>query len=401
MYRLRWTGVLCAALLAVVSGAGVYAQKDKDETPKSLEKRIESQQSELERIKKKINEHRAQSNEWKKQESEVLSTLSNLEKEINLSQAFLRNLKQQESLMTERIDSLRVAISAEEGTLARQNARLAKRLRQMYKRDPHNRFNIVLGSENIQQAVQRYKFSKLIAEQDATLIEEVRYNKLSLERESAELTEALADIVVVRSSRQEEAQRLDRGKRRRETMLAQIRGEKSKREKAIKDLEKSQEELKNLIGNLEERRGELERQGLVTAGEFIKLKGQLIRPVEGRILRGFGKIKHPKFGTVTFNNGVDIGAPSGTPVRAVAPGLIEFVDWIDAYGKCIIINHGSGYYTLYAHVSTTFVSNGQQVKHGDVIAEVGDTGSLEGYECHFEIRKSKQALNPLEWFAQR
>lgn len=390
-----------AALLAVV-GAAADAQKEKEgDTAKSLDKRIESQQSELDRIKQKIDEHRAQSKKLKKQESEVISKLSNLEKEINLSQSFLKNLKQQEALMNERIDSLRVAVAGEDETLTRQKTALGKRLRQMYKRDPNYRLEILLGSDNIQQAMQRYKFAKLIAEQDASLIEEVRYKKLTLERESAQLTESLAEMVVLRNSRQEEAQRLDRSKRQRETMLAQIRSEQSTREKAIKDLEKSQEELRNLIGNMEKKRLDLERQGIVTAGEFAKLKGKLIWPVDGKIMRGFGQIKHPKFGTVTFNNGVDIGAPSGTPVRSVAPGVIEFVDWIDAYGKCIIVNHGSGYYTLYAHVSTTFVSNGQKVEHGDVIAEVGDTGSLEGYECHFEIRQSKQALNPLEWLAKK
>ena len=95
-----------------------------------------------------------------------------------------------------------------------------------------------------------------------------------------------------------------------------------------------------------------------------------------------------------------IGANSGAPIRAVAPAVVEFVDWIDGYGKCVILNHGGGYYTLYAHVAATFVSQGQKVEHGDVIAEVGDTGSLNGFECHFEIRKSKQALNPIELFAR-
>ena len=103
---------------------------------------------------------------------------------------------------------------------------------------------------------------------------------------------------------------------------------------------------------------------------------------------------------MTFNNGVDIAAPSGTPIRAVAAGRVEFVDWIGGYGNCIILNHGGGYYTLYAHAAETFVNPGQVVSHKEVIAEVGDSGSLNGFECHFEIRKSKQALNPIEWFAK-
>ena len=140
--------------------------------------------------------------------------------------------------------------------------------------------------------------------------------------------------------------------------------------------------------------------GDLPAGEFGKLKGSLMRPVEGKITKKFGKDKHPKFGTVTFNNGVNIKAPAGAPIKAVAAGRVEFVDWISGYGNCIILNHGGGYYTLYAHTSQIFVRTGQMVSLGDVIGEVGDSGSLNGYECHFEIRKSKQALDPMKWFAK-
>jgi murein DD-endopeptidase MepM/ murein hydrolase activator NlpD len=103
---------------------------------------------------------------------------------------------------------------------------------------------------------------------------------------------------------------------------------------------------------------------------------------------------------VTFNNGIDIQARSGAPIRAVAAGRVEFVDWIEGYGNCIIVNHGGGYYTLYAHASEIFVKSDDNVSAGTVIGEVGDSGSLNGYACHFEIRKSKQALNPMEWFAK-
>jgi septal ring factor EnvC (AmiA/AmiB activator) len=103
---------------------------------------------------------------------------------------------------------------------------------------------------------------------------------------------------------------------------------------------------------------------------------------------------------VTYNNGIDIRAPKGAPIRSVATGRVELVDWIVGYGNCIIINHGGGYYTLYAHADNIFVALSQNVAGGEVIAEVGDSGSLNGYECHFEIRKSKQALNPSEWLAR-
>jgi septal ring factor EnvC (AmiA/AmiB activator) len=367
---------------------------------RTLEDRIGKQQKELDKIKKEIDEHRALSKKLRRQEKATIKKLSSLDKEIDLSRQLLKSLEQQEALITERVDSLRVQIESEESSLVVQESVLAKRLRQMYKRDPNYHWDIILGSENLQQAFRRYKFSQIIAEHDAELIAGIRERKLEFEVESAALIASLAEISVVRNSREDETEKLEKSKKQRQTTLARIRNEKTQHTEAIKELEKAQEEVKDLIGDLDKRRRDLAREGIVIEGEFAKLKGRMIRPVDGKIVRGFGKQKHPKYGTVTFNNGVDIGAAPGTPIRSVARGLVEFVDWIDGYGKCIILNHGGGYYTLYAHVSTTFVSQNQAVDGGEVIAEVGDTGSLNGYECHFEIRQSKQALNPIEWFSR-
>jgi murein DD-endopeptidase MepM/ murein hydrolase activator NlpD len=123
-------------------------------------------------------------------------------------------------------------------------------------------------------------------------------------------------------------------------------------------------------------------------------------PVEGRIVRQFGRFKHPEFGTVTFNTGLDIESRTGSPVRAVARGKVEYASALPGYGNCIIINHGGGYYTLYAHTSRIFVDQGQSVEAGHVIAETGAGAASAPTPLHFEIRKSKKALDPGEWLAR-
>ena len=105
-----------------------------------------------------------------------------------------------------------------------------------------------------------------------------------------------------------------------------------------------------------------------------------------------------RFGTKTFNSGVDITAKFGTPIAAVAKGRVEYVNWLEGYGKCAIINHGGGFYTLYANASEILVSVGKDVAAGETIGRVGDTGSTMGTALHFEIRKGREALSPLEWF---
>jgi murein DD-endopeptidase MepM/ murein hydrolase activator NlpD len=134
------------------------------------------------------------------------------------------------------------------------------------------------------------------------------------------------------------------------------------------------------------------------AGDFAQARGKLAWPVRGEVVGSFGNEKHPKFGTVTFNSGIDIAAPLGTDVRAVARGRVDFAsNDYGTYGQMLILNHGDGYYTLYAHCSAVLVTRGQEVESGQVVARVGDTGSLKGSILHFEVRKGRTALNPLEW----
>jgi septal ring factor EnvC (AmiA/AmiB activator) len=363
----------------------------------SLDDRIQSQKGKLQDIEAQIKKHRAETQKLSKKKTDVMKQLSYLDKEIALATRYLSELEKRERLLTQQIDSLRTNITVESDVLVRQKDKLAGRLRQMYMRGPDQQWVFVLGGENVSEKLRRYKFMRMIAERDAQLIQAVNERKQGLELEQAGLTEALADIAANKNKQVAEAEKLQKNKRTRVSMLNEIRKDETENQKAIARLEKSQEQLKDLIGQLE--RSREDPTGLPPGG-FVKLKGRLQKPVSGKVIGTFGKSRHPTYGTVTFNNGIDIQAADGSPIRAVAAGRVEFVDWIDGYGNCIIINHGGGYYTLYAHASDIFVRPDQNVLGNEVIAEVGDTGSLHGYACHFEIRKSKQALDPMEWLAR-
>ena len=360
---------------------------------------VSEKQKELDRIKKEIQAHRDQLKQLGSREKQEMKKLQSLDKELDLSRKYLKKLNEQEDTIDRRISDLRVAIGGREVVLSQQEQTLARRVREMYKQDPHFSWEILLGAQSMNDAVQRYQFMQLIAEQDARMIGEYRESKRELEVESARLAESMQEIAEVREDREQETTQLESSKKQRQVMLTQIRSEKSKHTRAIEDLQKAQAELQNLLDDLQ-RRGTAEKD-LPPTGEFAAMKGRLIWPVAGKVIRGFGKHTHPKYGTVTMNNGLDISAKAGAPIVAVAAGFVEFVDWIDAFGKCVIVNHGGGYYTLYAHVADTNVSQGQKVARGQAIAEVGDTGSLEGYVCHFEIRQARKALNPAEWLTKK
>ncbi len=389
MTGLSRTILLAALAVLAVTVVGASPQSDD----------VDAKQKELERIRKEIESHRSKSKELQSREKQALKTLSGLDKEIELTKRYIRQLGEQELALDERVSDLRIQIGGREIVLSQQEEALAARLRQMYKRDPQYRWEVLLGSQSFDEALTRYQFMKLIAAQDARLINEFRESKAELEAESSRLEESLEQVVSVRAARQAESSQLETTKKKRQSTLAQIRNEKGKNAEAIKELEKAQAEMQALIDEIIRRR--VSDKDLPPSGEFAAMKGRLPWPVSGKVIRGYGKHTHPKYGTVTMNNGIDIQAPGGTPIIAVAAGVVEFVDWIDAFGKCVILNHGGGYYTLYAHVSTTMVSQGQKIARGQAIAEVGDTGSLQGYVCHFEVRQSRKAMDPMEWLGRK
>jgi murein DD-endopeptidase MepM/ murein hydrolase activator NlpD len=115
----------------------------------------------------------------------------------------------------------------------------------------------------------------------------------------------------------------------------------------------------------------------------------------------YGRETHPRFGTETVRTGIDIEAPEGTPIRAVAAGTVAYRGWLKGYGNLLVLDHGDGYYTLYAHASQILVDEGDQVKAGAVVGRVGETGSVDGPRLHFEVRYQSRAEDPQLWLRRR
>lgn len=156
----------------------------------------------------------------------------------------------------------------------------------------------------------------------------------------------------------------------------------------LAELARAQTRLDQLVAELDARPE--------TTG-FGALRGRLPLPVAGRIEAGFGKVLEPRFNTVTLRRGIDIRAPSGTPVRAVAPGTVAWTGWMRGYGNVLILDHGDGYHSVVAHLQEVMRPLGVHVFEGDVLGTVGDTGSLQGPVLYFEIRRQGLAVDPAPW----
>ena len=142
-------------------------------------------------------------------------------------------------------------------------------------------------------------------------------------------------------------------------------------------------------------------KNLATTGNFAKMMGKLAWPVEGRIISQFGTIRNPDTGTLTENVGIDIKARSGTKVQTVLDGMVSTITYIRGHGNIIIIDHGGGFSTVYAHVDEIIVNENEYIQMGNSIASVKipDNGSTP--RLHFEVWGNQKKLNPEKWLASR
>lgn len=125
--------------------------------------------------------------------------------------------------------------------------------------------------------------------------------------------------------------------------------------------------------------------------------GQFMWPCNGPITSYYGWRTHPIFGTTKYHSGMDIAVDSGTPIHAADSGTIVYSGWLGGYGNCVMIDHGGGLVTLYAHNSALNVGEGQYVSKGAVVAYAGSTGYSTGPHCHFEVRLHGELTEPLNY----
>ena len=123
-----------------------------------------------------------------------------------------------------------------------------------------------------------------------------------------------------------------------------------------------------------------------------------IRPTGGKITSIYGIRVHPVYHVPLFHSGIDFSVPEGTRVQSTGDGIVAFSGYDKGYGQKITVNHGYGFKTIYAHLSKSFVRQGQKIKRGDIIALSGNTGVSTGPHMHYEVHKNNVIVNPTAYF---
>ncbi|MCF7827135.1 MAG: peptidoglycan DD-metalloendopeptidase family protein, partial [Candidatus Marinimicrobia bacterium] len=193
--------------------------------------------------------------------------------------------------------------------------------------------------------------------------------------------------------------------KRKASQLSSLKRDRKNLQQEVKTKQAAAQKIQGMIEDLEKKKQErlkelARRRGMTmdqAKGEFAKYKGTLSWPVQGSLVGRFGPQKNEKLGTITNNPGIDIAAPKGKGVRAVLDGIVVAITWIPGYGNTMIVDHGDSYYTVYAHIDNIQVNMDGYVLRDQIIAQVSDTGSLDGARLHFEVWRGKDKVDPLQW----
>ncbi|NUP98955.1 MAG: peptidoglycan DD-metalloendopeptidase family protein [Armatimonadetes bacterium] len=305
------------------------------------------------------------------------------ERELRAARARLRSTEN-------RLHGTRRKLEAVNSDLEQQTAELWQRLELFYKQGSVGYVEVVLGAEDFDQFVDRAVFVRAIAEDDLRLKQEIENKKKQQEALQQELERSWTELDSLRRQCAAKTEEIRVATNRKHELLARVKRDRASKEAAYEELVETQKEIERILWRLTRVPS---RSG--GGGPVRRLSGGFILPCNGRFTSAFGWRIHPITGTRRFHDGQDIAAPSGTTIRAAASGTVVKSGWMRAYGKTVMISHGSGYTTLYGHCSSLLVSDGQTVSQGQPIARVGSTGWSTGPHLHFSVYRNGGAINPM------
>jgi septal ring factor EnvC (AmiA/AmiB activator) len=379
------------SLLLILTMQAIYGHQ----TVRASERELVKKEKKLEDVKKRIRETEESIKKISRTETTILGELEKINKTLVNKREELGRVKASLKKITREIKrtdaNLRVLEKERKALLKR----LKLRLRAMYKMRKGGALKVFFASESSSDLGRRYKYMAMIMESDSRLIEKSEKNLALLAKEKARLKGFYNDFNSLRGTLKVAKRESESRLKEKKSLLQGVKRKKTRHLKLIKEFESAEGELAELISRLRKEQA----RGL--KGEFAAMKGRLVMPVKGKVVSSYGKVKHPRFQTVTFNNGIVIEAPFGSHINSVYKGKVVYVGWLKGYGQVMIIDHGDGFYTLYGHLYKVLKRRGEKVEVGEKIGLVGDSGAHDVSGLYFEVRQGGVPRDPMAWIASR
>ena len=356
----------------------------------------QSLEDELEQIKKEREETKEKIEEVKKQEQSYINQVNEVESQLLSTLSELEGLNKELAESKSEVDKTTIELVLKEQELNEIEEELEEkvqvlneRVASIYKNKNGNILEVLLKAKDFIEFISKLKLMNILAEQDTEIVQFIKDKRnanLSIKQSILDLREKQKEyknqVEKLVSLSEEKTAEIEGIYGEKKNLLSQTRADKNTLIQMEKQLEVKESEIKRIL--------ESYKYGSAPGGK-------LLWPASGYISSGFGWRIHPIFGTNRFHSGVDIVAPYGALVKAADGGQVIQAEYCGGYGYSIMLYHGGGFATWYAHLSGFNVSVGQFVERGQVIGFVGSTGWSTGPHLHFEVRINGNAQNPVAY----
>lgn len=375
----------------------------------STQDEIKKRQAELEAIRTQVRQFEEKIKQHQKNEDEALELVDTYDRKSTLLRKLITRLRADEQELQRRIAATTAEQEKLEAQLAFLKRQYAGYVSSIYRSGRTHDLELLLSSQSINQFYLRTSYLRRFSAQRRRDADAIVAKQAEIEEVQTHAQQQLSDERRLIAEKAAEEDRFTSLAEERRHLIGQIRKNKTMIQRSIERQMKAARELEDLVASLiesdrirKERRAEEARKSNLPqpppsiTSSFERKRGKLRWPVgKGAVVAHFGNQRHPTLRTVTQNNGIDIAVDAGSSVTAVAEGEVGKISWLPGYGNLLILNHDSGYRTVYTHLADILVAEGQLVKEGDVIAENGE--SLDGPRLHFEVWKDREKQNPEAW----
>ena len=354
---------------------------------------------------------------------DAADALKDSETAISSANKKLRDINQQQNKNKNTLSTLKKQSLTLNENLGEQQKRLNSLLRQQYMHGNQSYTQLILQNKNPSEIARDVKYFSYIAKQHAKVIDDMQGSLVKVKALNNKTAEALREVTELKAKQEAQKQTLVQQKQQKTKLVKTLSKQISAQRGEIKKLTRDEKNLSNLVERLakiipkkvkkvkqkiakpvdEGKDGKSNQvlasneqtpTNMYSGSNFSSLKGKLRLPARGELTNRFGAKRDD---TGISWKGLFIRATEGADVKTVASGRVVFADWMRGFGNLIIVDHGSGYMSLYGNNQAMLKFVGEEVTAGDAIASIGNSGGNESNGVYYELRRNSQPFDPMTW----
>ena len=361
---------------------------------------IDELKQQRQRVDEQIKQQSEVRDRYKRAEEQSAKEMRDLAKTIQGTDAWISDTEYQLGEAEGRLKRLELDLERNRLDYEQGRTAVVGRLQFMQRQQSAQGWALLLQSQNLNDFLDRRYRLKQVYEADRAMLVELENQSAQILAQQEGVEQQKNSISLLKqqllASREQYTEQLEQ----QAMTTARLKENGTALAAAISQLDRDSDNITELI--LEKVAAAQVAEAKIAREEALRAarsSGKMVLPSQGVITSHFGSRFHPVLGYSRFHAGTDFGAATGTPIQAAETGVVIFAGWYGGYGNAVIVDHGGGLTTLYAHASRLYVGEGETVKKGDAIAAIGSTGLSTGPHLHFEVRRNGEPVDPMNYLA--